>query len=225
MITDACEPARSNLSPASGFGRLEFAEAFNVSRGTLEKFDVYLAALHLAQSSFNLVASSTLADVWHRHFADAAQLKSLGESPWLDAGSGAGFPGIVLAILGERVELVEAVGKKARFLQSTIESLGLSGFAKVYCSRVESLQTLRPKTITARGLAPIGQIFEWTLSLAGQNTVFVLPRGRAFATDLEAARADYHFHSDLRSSITNPDSRIVIATSVQKKFSGAHRGC
>ncbi len=102
----------------------DFARTFSVSRETVERLETYAALLRLWQKTINLVAPSTLDDVWHRHFADSAQLLALAPPAaerWLDLGSGAGFPGLVLAILladrgSSRVTLIESDTRKAAFL-------------------------------------------------------------------------------------------------------------
>ena len=112
----------------------DFARAFGVSRETLERLETYEALLKQWQKTINLVAPSTLSDIWHRHFADSAQLLALappGAERWLDLGSGAGFPGLVLAILlaergHGRVTLIESDTRKAAFLGEVARRVGVA---------------------------------------------------------------------------------------------------
>ena len=113
-------------------GPKDFSDAFAVSRETLARLETYEAKLKQWQKTINLVAPSTLDEVWQRHFADSAQLWALAPPAakhWLDVGSGAGFPGLVLAILGAekkatRHTLVESDSRKAAFLREVARELG-----------------------------------------------------------------------------------------------------
>ena len=130
----------------------EFAKLVNVSRETLDKFKLYVELLEKWQRRINLVATSTLADVWQRHLLDSAQLVRFyppNTKKILDVGSGAGFPGLVLAIMGNvEVDLVEADQRKATFLSTVVRSLSLT--AKIHNERVESLPNLSADVITGR---------------------------------------------------------------------------
>ena len=135
----------------------EVGELLNVSRETLFKFEAYLTLLEKWQRRINLVANSTMANVWQRHILDSAQLIKFypaNTKKILDVGSGAGFPGLVLAIMGDvTVDLVESDQRKAVFLSTVIRELGLP--AKVHNQRIETMPNLRPDVITARALASV----------------------------------------------------------------------
>ena len=131
------------ISGPEGFGA-----AFGVSRETLERLEAYAGLLVRWQKTINLVAPSTLPDLWHRHFADSAQLLALAPSArnWVDLGSGAGFPGLVLAILlaergGARVVLAESDTRKCAFLAEVVRGTGLGGSITVEIAkqRIETL--------------------------------------------------------------------------------------
>jgi len=135
-------------------GREAFAAEYGIDDALLARFGMYADALMQAQSQMNLVGPATLADIWGRHFADSAQLLPLGVvGPWLDLGAGAGFPGMVLALLGARVDLVEATGKKANFLEETAAQLGLGDRVRVHHARAELMVPFPVANITARALA------------------------------------------------------------------------
>ena len=106
-------------------GREAFAAEYGLSPEAMVPFDVYAETLVETQARMNLVGPATLVDVWTRHFGDSAQLLALGDGRWLDMGAGAGFPGLVLALMGARVELVEATRKKALFLGEMAALLGV----------------------------------------------------------------------------------------------------
>ena len=134
--------------------------SLNVSRETIDKFQAYLTLLEKWQRRINLVSNSTLADAWQRHILDSGQLAAYYPPQTrhiLDVGSGAGFPGLVLAIMGGvTVDLVESDQRKAVFLSTVIRDLGLS--AKVHNQRIETMPNLRPDVITARALAPVPKL-------------------------------------------------------------------
>ena len=138
----------------------QVGELLNVSRETIDKFQLYLTLLEKWQRRINLVANSTLADAWQRHILDSGQLAAYyppKARQILDVGSGAGFPGLVLAIMGGvTVDLVESDQRKAVFLSTVIRELGLA--AKVHNQRIETMANLRPDVITARALAPVPKL-------------------------------------------------------------------
>jgi len=140
----------------------EVVADLNVPRETIEQLRHYVSLLCKWQSHINLVSSASLPDVWRRHILDSAQLAPLTpEAPvhLMDIGSGAGFPGLVLAIVtGHHVTLVESDQRKAVFLKTVIRELGLS--AEVKNNRIEALPALGAKIVTARALAPVPKLLD-----------------------------------------------------------------
>lgn len=205
-------------------GRAAFAADYEIDDILLGRFDAYAQALTQAQAQMNLVGPATLGDIWSRHFADSAQLFSLGApGPWLDLGAGAGFPGLVLALLGARVDLVEATGKKARFLEEVIGLIGLSDRARVHHARAEAMPELSSANITARALASLPKLFDWGVRFAAQDTRWVLPKGARVEAEVAEARVDWEFQAALVPSRTSDEGRIVIATGVARKGRDAAR--
>ena len=149
-------------------GPSDFARVFNVSRGTLDRLESYSRLLTQWQAKINLVAPGTLTEVWHRHFADSAQLIALAPpaaKTWLDLGSGAGFPGLVVAVvLAEkgvcRVTLCESDTRKAAFLADVKRKLGLA--VDIISARIETDSTQvtvgRVDVVSARALAPLQRL-------------------------------------------------------------------
>ena len=144
-----------------------FAEAFNVPHETILALSRYADLLAHWQRSINLVAPSTLPNVWSRHFADSAQLGSLAPDArlWLDLGSGAGFPGLVVALLQAqvpdfRMHMVESNRKKCAFLAEVARALQTP--VDIHAMRIEDLpekaQSLRPDVVSARALAPLPRL-------------------------------------------------------------------
>jgi 16S rRNA (guanine527-N7)-methyltransferase len=138
----------------------QVGELLTVSRETIKKFQAYLTLLEKWQRRINLVSNSTLAEAWQRHILDSGQLAAHYPPQTkhiLDVGSGAGFPGLVLAIMGGvTVDLVESDQRKAVFLSTVIRELGLP--AKVHNQRIETMPNLRPDVITARALASVPKL-------------------------------------------------------------------
>lgn len=202
-------------------GREAFEARFDVSRGTMTLFDAYAALLIEWQSRMNLVGPSTLPHMWERHFTDSAQLLPLsgvGRS-WLDVGAGAGFPGLVIALIDPhaRLTLVESIAKKCRFLTEAVEKLDLIDRVTIEHRRIETLPRQKFDIITARALAALSQLFSWCLPYAGSGTQWILPKGMRVADELELAERGFVFNHRLVASLTDAEARIVIATGVQRR--------
>ena len=185
----------------------------------MDKFDRYAALLADWQTRMNLVGPATLPDVWTRHFADSAQLLPLiAQGAVLDMGAGAGFPGVVLALLGAApLTLVEATRKKCDFLQAAVDELELGASVAVVNARVEALPGTAVATITARACKSLTQLFSWGLRCAGPGTVWVLPKGATAAAEVDTARATFAFDAELVPSRTDVRARIVVARNVRAR--------
>ena len=164
----------------------EVGKLLNVSRETLCQFEAYLALLEKWQRRINLVANSTIVDAWERHILDSAQLVKLyppNTKKILDVGSGAGFPGLVLAIMGNvEVDLVESDQRKAIFLSTVIRALDLP--AKVHNQRIETLPNLAPDVITARALAPVSKLMKLIENQISIETVCLFLKGASVEDEL-----------------------------------------
>lgn len=204
-----------------------FTARFDVPRGTLAALDVYAAMLEEWQARMNLVGPSTLPHIWERHFADSAQLLALagndaaaatGKS-WIDIGAGAGFPGLVIAVMdpAARVTLVESIAKKCRFLAAVVEALGLGERVSIENRRVETLPRQKFDIVTARALARLDQVFDWGVDHAGSGTRWLLPKGVRVGEEIEAAERRFAFEHMLVPSITDADARIVVAKGVKRR--------
>ena len=198
-----------------------FALDFNVSRETLEKFDAYAALLADWQTRMNLVGPSTLGTIWQRHFTDSAQILVLAGNgrSWLDIGAGAGFPGLVIALLDSeaRLTLVESITKKCRFLDEVVRTLELQDRVAIENRRIESLPRTKFDVITARALAALDQLFDWGLPYAGSGTRWVLPKGARVDTELSIASERFAFDYTLVPSRTDAAARIVVASGVKRR--------
>lgn len=201
--------------------RSEFADRYTVPRETMKQFDTYAALLVDWQTRMNLVGPSTLPDIWTRHFADSAQLADLvpsvtAETIWMDMGSGAGFPALALALLKPGVfHLVESTMKKARFLQTVADAVGLADRVVIHAARIEAVPPIGARIITARACAALGQLFEWGLR-HGANARWLLLKGQSVGDEIAAARATFRFEAELISSRTDARGHIVVAHDVRR---------
>lgn len=183
----------------------------NVSRETLSQFEAYLTLLEKWQRRVNLVANSTMADVWERHILDSAQLFRFcpaNTKKILDVGSGAGFPGLVLAIMGDfQVDLVESDQRKAIFLSTVIRSLGLT--AKVHNYRIESLPTLHPDVVTARALAPVSKLMKLIEKQISADTVCLFLKGESVEDELTDFKSCSTMMSVQHPSLSGPNGVVL----------------
>jgi len=211
----------------------DFARTFSVSRETVERLETYAALLRLWQKTINLVAPSTLDDIWHRHFADSAQLLALAPPAaerWLDLGSGAGFPGLVLAILladrgSSRVTLIESDTRKAAFLAEVARKTGVA--VDIRGSRIEKSATqakLGPvDVVTARALAPLPRLLDISAPFFSGPTMGLFLKGREAEAEVEAARKLWDFEPELTPSLTDASGRIVVIRALNAKTEGHSR--
>jgi 16S rRNA (guanine527-N7)-methyltransferase len=205
-----------------------FSSAFGVSRETTGRLETYARLLAQWQKAVNLVAPATLPDVWHRHFADSAQLVALlpdRRQSIVDLGSGAGFPGLVIAILlaarnaASIVTLVESDTRKAAFLRETARSIGVP--VDILVTRIENTETQvrleRADVVTARALAPLPRLLGLISARLPDHATGLFLKGRDAASELAAARAQFDFGARLVPSVTDPDARIAIVTALRAK--------
>lgn len=198
----------------------EFAAAANVSRETLARLKAYDALLLDWAGRHNLVARSTLPDRWRRHFLDSAQLYPLipaAAKSLVDLGSGAGFPGLVLAAMGAerglRAALVESTGKKAAFLRAAIAAMGLDNVA-VIPQRIESITISPPDVITARALARLDKLLRYAHGIAGKSTLCLFLKGQDVEDELTEAAKSWHMKIARTASFTNPGSTVLAISAV-----------
>ncbi|MGD9785535.1 MAG: 16S rRNA (guanine(527)-N(7))-methyltransferase RsmG [Hyphomicrobiaceae bacterium] len=217
MTAGSSGPTRHISGPA------EFQAIFGVSRETLDRLTNYADMLARWQKTINLVAPSTLGDVWHRHFADSAQLighiPEGAETVW-DLGSGAGFPGLVLAVLGlepgrgrtMRVRLIESDQRKAAFLREVARTVGIA--VDIDSARIETISTqgkvAKVDVITSRALAPLRRLLELSRPVFGATTTGLFLKGRDVASEVEEARRSWDFTLSLEPSLTEPQARIAV---------------
>lgn len=199
---------------------LEAAAGRPVSRETSDLISAYVERLRTAAAEQNLVSASTLDAVWERHILDSAQLVRFEPAPaceWLDVGSGAGLPGLVVAALVEgRVTLVEPRRLRASFLEESVQQLGLANRVSVIQSKVEKVSG-RFDAITGRAVASLDRFLSLSHHLSTKNSVWVLPKGRSAQSELAEARRNWHCVARAEPSCTDPESQILVLTGVGAK--------
>ena len=189
-----------------------------VSRETAAKLSLYEALVRAENRQQNLVSASTLDEFAVRHIADGAQLVGLSRpgSTWCDIGSGAGLPGIVIAIMtGDPVTLVEPRRLRADFLRRACDALGLER-VEVIAAKAEKV-TGQFDVITARAVAETGKLFAMTEHLAHPGTRWILPKGRSAKKELEAATHSWQGEFRLVPSETSDEGQILVAERVRRK--------
>jgi len=203
--------------------------AQSVSRETVKKMETFAAYLKREATSQNLVASSTLDHIWARHIVDSAQLLSYveAESPvggWLDLGSGAGFPGLIIALLSDYdVTLVESRARRSDYLQRAIDMLDLGDRVTVAAIAVEKLSTTRYSVISARAFAPLPKLFTLAERFSTNNTLWLLPKGRNAATEWEDARNVWSGEFRVEQSITDAEAGILVGKLMGRQQLDTHR--
>ncbi len=196
--------------------------AVDVSRETKEKLELLERELRRWQAIKNLVGPATLDRIWDRHIVDSLQLLDLAPEArtWLDLGSGAGFPGLVLAIAGAerglRVHLVESNSRKCAFLRHVVRLAGAP--ATIHEARLEAVIpgfVGRAEVVSARALAALPLLLEWTEPLLKAGAIGLFPKGRDAEIELTEARKRWTFAADILPSRTDSEARILRITSIE----------
>jgi 16S rRNA (guanine527-N7)-methyltransferase len=218
------------MTPAHITSADDFAARFSVSRETIDSLTLYAGLLVQWQRTINLVAPSTLGDVWHRHFADSAQLLALAPPSaraWLDLGSGAGFPGLVLAIMlrerpGVRMTLIESDTRKAAFLGEVARRTG--AVVDIRAERAEKVSTQAKITptdvITARALASLDALLALSRPWFGANTTALFLKGRDAGREIEEAKRRWQFDCRREPSLTEAEASVLVIEHLRRRTEG-----
>lgn len=187
-------------------------------RDRLENLGALLTAENEVQ---NLVSDASLKELWVRHFADSAQLLRYvpreTSSPWLDLGTGAGFPGLVIASLRPDCEvvMVESRSRRIDWLKRVCDSLEI-GNATVAGTRVELLPDRKYQAISARAFAPLSKLLDLSARFSTRETVWLLPKGRSARQELDQLTGWNHaFH--VEQSLTDADAGVIVGTLAGRK--------
>ena len=218
------------LSPELAADRSRALALTPVSRETLERLDCFVAVLLEWQQRMNLIASSTEPKLWSRHIADSLQLLALAPQAriWVDLGTGAGFPGVVIACAlagrpGAHVHLVERSTKKAAFLREAVHATGVS--AEVHPVGLEYFVenlAVPVDVVTARALAPLAALLAGTYPLLKTGTLGLFPKGQDVDAELTEAAKCWSIQSSLAPSLTDPRAKIVCITGIMPKTQLSH---
>ena len=200
-----------------------FCSHLYVSRETYEKFEIYHKTLSKWQKSINLISNSTIDNIWVRHFLDSAQLYDFTKKisgNILDLGSGAGFPGLILAMMGNKnISVVESDQKKCTFIREV--ALLSDTNIKIYNSRIEDLSFLKPTLITARALAPLNKLIKYVENHMVKsssnlenfpNMLFL--KGKSYKTELLELGKNRNIDYKIYQSITDEFGKIIYINKV-----------
>jgi 16S rRNA (guanine527-N7)-methyltransferase len=186
----------------------------DVSRETRDQLEAMVHTLGRWQKAINLVGKATLEDIWVRHVLDSAQLVPLipKEARTLaDLGSGGGFPGLVLAALRPELEitLVESDVRKGAYLAEAGRRMSLKKQPKVVISRIEAAPPIEADVVTARALAPLGQLLGWAAQHRGDNAICLFHKGKEWQGEVASAKKDWDFEAQPFSSVTDRESVLL----------------
>jgi 16S rRNA (guanine527-N7)-methyltransferase len=192
-------------------------DTLNVSRETMDQLAQFAAYLTREAASQNLIAASTMDHIWVRHIMDSAQLLTLLPdnrwTNWLDLGSGAGFPGLVIAILtGKPVTLLESRARRIEYLNRAVEMLDLNKNVDVAGLPLEKFKTKQYAVISARAFAPLPRLLTGAARFSTENTFWLLPKGRNAATELAEAQENWDLMFHVKQSITDSEAGILVGT-------------
>jgi 16S rRNA (guanine527-N7)-methyltransferase len=197
-----------------------------VSRETAERLDRFAAELITWQQRINLIARSTVPKLWTRHIADSLQLLALAPQAkiWADFGSGAGFPGLVVACAladkpGARVHLVESNAKKAAFLREAARATGAP--AVIHAIRIVDFVENPPgpvEIVTARALAPLAELLATAYPLLTTGAEGLFPKGQDVDAELTEAAKCWTIQASLAPSLTDPRGRVVCVKRIEPRI-------
>lgn len=203
---------------------MTLAEDWDVSRETSERIGVFRELLEAWNRRINLVSPKDIENLDQRHIQDSIQIYRLVDLPvatWVDLGSGAGFPGLICAILdleygnSTHFHLIEADTRKAAFLQETARLTGIN--ATVVPKRIEAAPSLSADIITARALAPLTRLCEYAVPFSHPETLMIFPKGAQSESELTAAQQAWHITCRRVRSSTDPVGTILMLTKVSPR--------
>lgn len=194
---------------------------FSVPRETLDRLEAFANLLRSENERQNLVSRGTLERIWERHFLDSAQLLRLAPgvaASWLDLGTGAGFPGLVVAALhAGPVTMIESRRLRVDFLRRAADLLGLGDRATILLDRVERVPSQKFDVISARAFAPMNDLLDVAHRFSTEKTRWILPKGRSAQSELAAVESSWQGSFRLEPSLTDAESGIIIADAVRPR--------
>jgi 16S rRNA (guanine527-N7)-methyltransferase len=207
----------------AAFGPAEVQQSGNIAPETLDRLKLFVAVLQDWNSRHNLVSAASLEDVWKRHIWDSAQLVDLvppEAKSLVDLGSGAGFPGLILAILlrerpGFRTVLYEATRKKSEFLAAAADASGVA--VEIRNARIEDAQPEPFDIVSARACAPLDRLLLYAQAFQGPHTINLFLKGQSVGAELTDAHKIWIMRVQERRSRSDPSGTILIVDQLQPK--------
>lgn len=202
-----------------------FCDTYDVSRETYSKLELYCQALIEWQEKINLISKNSLQDVWNRHFADSAQLFNLipkNARTIIDIGSGAGFPGMVLAIISNKktpylkTTLVESIKKKTLYLNHVKELVGVRNL-EIINGRAELIKNKKFDVVTSRAVTALQGLLTYADNLLNKNGICIFPKGANYQKEIDEAKKFWKFSLDVIQSTTSEEGKILIISNLTKK--------
>jgi 16S rRNA (guanine527-N7)-methyltransferase len=185
----------------------------DVSRETEERLGAFVAFLIEEAKLQNLISAATLDHIWARHIVDSAQLLRFAEKTgsWIDLGSGAGFPGLVIALLSDhRVTLVESRARRIDYLSRAVDFLGLNDRVCIAGSSIERVETAPFSVISARAFAPLPRLLDLAVRFSTVKTLWLLPKGKNAGKELHEAHGRWNLDFNVETSITDSEAGILV---------------
>lgn len=186
----------------------------DVSRETRDQLETLVLTLGRWQKAINLIGKATLEDIWTRHILDSAQLSPLipkKTQTLVDLGSGGGFPGLVVAAMRPSIDitLIEADARKGAFLGEAARRMGLKKQPKIVVSRIETAPPAKADVVTARALAPLGQLLAWAAPHRSDTAICLFHKGKGWQGELTEATKDWDIDAQPFSSVTDRDAVLL----------------
>jgi 16S rRNA (guanine527-N7)-methyltransferase len=202
----------------------EAKRLLDVPRETIERLEAFVALLRIGNERQNLVSRGSLDSLWDRHILDSAQLAQFAPADsraWLDLGTGAGFPGLMVPLFHPAsAVLVESRRLRVEFLRHAASALGIEDRVEIFGSRLESMPSRPFDVISARAFAPLPKLLDLAERFSTPETIWILPKGRNAKSELEAAQSSWQGDFRVEPSLTDGDAQIVVASRVRRKPRG-----
>ncbi|ATW03017.1 16S rRNA (guanine(527)-N(7))-methyltransferase RsmG [Sphingorhabdus sp. YGSMI21] len=189
---------------------------YDVSRETWERLEAFNALLRDEMQRQNLISRASADSLWARHIVDSAQLLRYAPTPdsgkiWLDLGTGAGFPGMIIAILTRyQVRMVESRKRRVEFLNDVIAKTGIAEHASVIADRLENVESFPVDVISARAFAPLERLIALSHRFSTKNTLWLLPKGKNAVRELKGLSPKRQKMFHVEHSLTDPDAGILV---------------
>lgn len=196
----------------------------DVPRETIERLEAFETLLREENGRQNLVSRNSLESLWERHILDSAQLVRFAPPSarsWLDLGTGAGFPGLLVPLFHPAdAILVESRRLRADFLRAAASVLGVQARVEILACKAEAIPARLADVISARAFAPLPKLLDLAERFSTSETVWILPKGRNAKSELDAARSSWQGDFRLEPSLTDGDAGIIVARGVRRKTRG-----